>query len=127
MNPDCSETDLQRDRLHHLLRELPPSIPPKEVRKANYDVIIVGAGASGIGVGLMLTETFRVDKSRVLIIERGKDVGESFRRWPEEMKFISPSFNQQVRSDPIHFMNILLHKLFDLFLLKYNFHQPINQ
>mgnify|MGYP002001379148 FL=1 len=60
-----------------------------------YDVIIVGAGASGVGMGLMLTRVFNLDPKRVLIVERGEQAGESFRRWPKEMRFISPSFNNQ--------------------------------
>ena len=60
-----------------------------------YDVIIVGAGASGIGIGLMLTRMFNLDPNRVLLLERGNDIGESFLKWPKEMRFISPSFNQQ--------------------------------
>lgn len=60
-----------------------------------FDVIIVGAGAAGVGCALMLTTTFELPKSRVLLIERGETVGETFRRWPAEMRFISPSFNQQ--------------------------------
>ena len=48
------------------------------------DVVIVGAGASGIGLGIMLTRTFNLDPERVLIIDRG-EVGESFLRWPSEM------------------------------------------
>merc|ERR1740138_1292344 len=59
------------------------------------DVIIVGAGAAGVGCALMLTKTFGLDASRVLLIERGETVGETFRRWPKEMRFISPSFNMQ--------------------------------
>ena len=43
----------------------------------------------------MLTKTFGLDTSRVLLIERGEAVGDTFRRWPAEMHFISPSFNQQ--------------------------------
>lgn len=60
-----------------------------------FDVIIVGAGASGVGVALSLTKIFGLDPTRVLLVERGKAVGETFRRWPKEMRFISPSFNQQ--------------------------------
>lgn len=52
-------------------------------------------GASGIGMGLMLTKTFGLDTARVSIIERGNQVGHSFQMWPKEMRFISPSFNQQ--------------------------------
>jgi len=50
-------------------------------------VIIIGAGPSGIGVAAVLK------KMRIpfIILER-KDVGASFLGWPEEMRFISPSF-----------------------------------
>mmetsp|Transcript_54394 Transcript_54394/g.122995 ORF Transcript_54394/g.122995 Transcript_54394/m.122995 type:complete len:576 (+) Transcript_54394:151-1878(+) len=60
-----------------------------------FDVIVVGAGAAGVGVALMLTKVFGLDTERVLLLERGGAVGETFRRWPREMRFISPSFNQQ--------------------------------
>lgn len=63
--------------------------------KADYDVLIVGAGCSGVGTALMLTDMFGMEKERVVMIERGAEVGTSFRMWPKEMKFISPSFNQQ--------------------------------
>merc|ERR1719223_976709 len=43
----------------------------------------------------MLQNVFGLDPSRVLLLERGEAVGTSFRSWPEEMRFISPSFNQQ--------------------------------
>ena len=62
---------------------------------ADFDVIIVGAGAAGIGCALMLTNTFGLEPGRVLLLERGEAIGTSFRQWPEEMRFISPSFNQQ--------------------------------
>mmetsp|Transcript_25298 Transcript_25298/g.27137 ORF Transcript_25298/g.27137 Transcript_25298/m.27137 type:complete len:131 (+) Transcript_25298:307-699(+) len=82
-------------RAARLLKQLPPPKPPTFVAAATYDVVIVGAGAAGIGTALMLTDTFGLDKSRVCVMERGPAVGETFRRWPAEMKFISPSFNQQ--------------------------------
>ena len=66
-----------------------------ELAAAAHDVIIVGAGAAGVGCAMMLTKTFGLDPSRVLLIERGEGVGDTFRRWPAEMRFISPSFNQQ--------------------------------
>jgi len=53
------------------------------------DVIIVGAGAAGIGVGLVL-QALGMDNFK--LIERDQ-IGASFRRWPREMRFISPSFN----------------------------------
>eukprot|EP00746_Dinoflagellata_sp_MGD_P090843 gnl/MRDRNA2_/MRDRNA2_35912_c0_seq2.p1 gnl/MRDRNA2_/MRDRNA2_35912_c0~~gnl/MRDRNA2_/MRDRNA2_35912_c0_seq2.p1 ORF type:complete len:660 (+),score=110.09 gnl/MRDRNA2_/MRDRNA2_35912_c0_seq2:92-2071(+) len=59
------------------------------------DVVIVGAGASGIGVAVSLVDHFGISREQVCILERGAKVGETFRRWPKEMRFISPSFNQQ--------------------------------
>ncbi len=53
-----------------------------------HAVVVVGAGAAGIGVGVALR---RVGVPFV-ILERG-NVGESFKRWPAEMRFITPSFN----------------------------------
>jgi thioredoxin reductase len=69
-------------------------MPKPFAEETDYDVIIVGAGCAGIGTALMLTRNFGLDLSRVLLIEQGKNVGESFRQWPKEMRFISPSFNQ---------------------------------
>lgn len=54
----------------------------------SYDVIVVGAGAAGVGVGMALK---RVGVKSMTLLERAK-VGESFRRWPKEMRFITPSF-----------------------------------
>eukprot|EP00535_Pseudo-nitzschia_heimii_P008598 CAMPEP_0197176748 /NCGR_PEP_ID=MMETSP1423-20130617/2562_1 /TAXON_ID=476441 /ORGANISM="Pseudo-nitzschia heimii, Strain UNC1101" /LENGTH=575 /DNA_ID=CAMNT_0042626159 /DNA_START=255 /DNA_END=1982 /DNA_ORIENTATION=+ len=95
INPDCDATKDEMLKVSHLLREIPRGKPPKEVRGADFDVVVVGAGAAGIGTALMLTKTFGVNSNRVVIMERGDNVGETFRRWPEEMRFISPSFNQQ--------------------------------
>ena len=72
------------------LPQLRKDLPPPAL-----DVVVVGAGAAGVGTALMLTTTFGLDASRVLLVERGEEVGETFRRWPDEMRFISPSFNQQ--------------------------------
>ncbi|MCS6885731.1 MAG: NAD(P)-binding domain-containing protein [Acidobacteriota bacterium] len=51
------------------------------------DVIIVGAGAAGIGVGAILKQ-LGID---FVILERSQ-IGASFLSWPEEMRFITPSF-----------------------------------
>lgn len=55
------------------------------------DAVIVGAGAAGIGMGVALQQ-LDLDGSRFTILER-HNIGESFKRWPAEMRFISPSFN----------------------------------
>ncbi|MBC7818456.1 MAG: NAD(P)-binding domain-containing protein [Planctomycetaceae bacterium] len=49
--------------------------------------VIVGAGAAGIGVARALQEV----GVSALILER-HEIGGSFRRWPREMRFITPSF-----------------------------------
>ncbi|MYH42037.1 MAG: SidA/IucD/PvdA family monooxygenase [Chloroflexi bacterium] len=53
-----------------------------------HEVAIVGAGAAGLGCAAALKE-FGV--SDVVILDR-HEVGASFRRWPREMRFITPSF-----------------------------------
>ncbi|UOQ48792.1 NAD(P)-binding domain-containing protein [Gracilibacillus caseinilyticus] len=56
-----------------------------------YDIIVVGAGPSGIGVAALLQQ---MNCTSYLIIEK-EEVGASFQRWPEEMRFITPSFPAQ--------------------------------
>jgi putative flavoprotein involved in K+ transport len=53
-----------------------------------YDVVIVGAGAAGVGMGVALQE---LGIDHFTLLER-HEVGASFLRWPREMRFISPSF-----------------------------------
>jgi hypothetical protein len=60
----------------------------------DLDLLIIGAGASGVGCGVM-AGMFGVDPSKTLIVERGGAVGSTFDKWPAEMRFITPSFNQQ--------------------------------
>ncbi|MBY7142586.1 NAD(P)-binding domain-containing protein [Virgibacillus sp. NKC19-3] len=55
-----------------------------------YDVIIVGAGPSGIGVAAILKQM----NASFLVLEK-EEVGASFLHWPEEMRFITPSFPAQ--------------------------------
>ena len=54
-----------------------------------FDVVIVGAGAAGIGMAIELEKIFDL-KYCVLEADR---IGESFRRWPAQTRFISPSFH----------------------------------
>ena len=53
-----------------------------------FDVLVVGAGAAGIGMGAVLKD---LGLENFAILERYQ-IGESFRRWPQEMRFITPSF-----------------------------------
>eukprot|EP01047_Picozoa_sp_COSAG01_P027894 COSAG01_NODE_1857_length_9044_cov_24.006931_4_plen_1191_part_00 len=62
--------------------------------QADFDLLIVGAGASGVGCAVQ-AKLFGIEPSRTLILERGHCVGSSFNSWPAEMRFITPSFNQQ--------------------------------
>lgn len=52
------------------------------------DVVVVGAGPAGLGISAMLVD---LGIKRMAIFEKGK-VGESFNKWPEEMRLITPSF-----------------------------------
>lgn len=53
-----------------------------------FDVVIVGAGAAGIGMGVVLRE---LGMNNYAIFDR-HEVAASFLRWPKQMRFISPSF-----------------------------------
>jgi putative flavoprotein involved in K+ transport len=67
------------------------SIPDcRLVKKTNhrFEVVIVGAGAAGIGCGVVLRD---LGIENFVILERHQ-VGASFSRWAEEMRFITPSF-----------------------------------
>ena len=58
-------------------------------KRGNHEwpCVIVGAGAAGIGVARALQEV----GVEAVILER-LEIGGSFRRWPNEMRFITPSF-----------------------------------
>lgn len=53
-------------------------------------VAIVGAGAAGLGCAALLRE-MGLPRSRLQVLERDQ-IGATFRRWPAEMRFITPSF-----------------------------------
>ncbi|MEN0062343.1 MAG: NAD(P)/FAD-dependent oxidoreductase [Myxococcota bacterium] len=53
-----------------------------------HDVVVVGAGAAGIGVAVALVDAGVED---VVLLERYV-VGASFALWPKETRFITPSF-----------------------------------
>lgn len=53
-----------------------------------YDAIIVGGGAAGIGVAVALKDA---GVENFLVLER-HTVGASFNAWPEETRFLTPSF-----------------------------------
>lgn len=52
-------------------------------------VVIVGAGAAGVGIAVALAD-FKIPN--VLVLDR-HGVGASFDQWPAEMRLITPSFN----------------------------------
>jgi len=54
----------------------------------SFDVVIVGAGAAGIGFGVTLRH---LGIENFAILDRAA-VGASFLRWPREARFITPSF-----------------------------------
>ena len=73
-------------KVYELSRKLNPDCDfTKEemTAKADFDVLMVGVGAAGTGCALMLTKTFGVDKSRVVLMEQGEHVGQIFRNWDE--------------------------------------------
>ena len=59
----------------------------KEAR--SFDVVVVGAGAAGVGFGVTLRH---LGIENFAILDRA-GVGASFLRWPRQMRFITPSFN----------------------------------
>ncbi|WP_013630408.1 NAD(P)/FAD-dependent oxidoreductase [Rubinisphaera brasiliensis] len=53
-----------------------------------YDVVIVGGGAAGVGMGVALKHA---GVENFVILDR-HEIGATFDRWPEEMTFLTPSF-----------------------------------
>ena len=56
--------------------------------KNPLDVVIIGAGAAGLGVAIALMDA---EVQNLLVLERHY-VGASFDLWPKETRFITPSF-----------------------------------
>ena len=84
------ETD-ERDRSVDGGHETVPDERLVEVKQRSpgvHDVIVVGAGAAGVGVAVALKDAGVLD---CVVIERLR-VGASFALWPAETRFITPSF-----------------------------------
>ncbi|WP_078428613.1 NAD(P)/FAD-dependent oxidoreductase [Alkalihalobacterium alkalinitrilicum] len=59
------------------------------MKKENYyDVIIVGAGPAGVGIGALFIQ---MGLNNFVVLERDY-IGSSFKKWPEEMRLLTPSF-----------------------------------
>ena len=58
------------------------------MKRQAHDVIVVGGGAAGIGVAVALVDAGGEDQ---LVLERHR-VGASFTAWPDETRFLTPSF-----------------------------------
>lgn len=54
----------------------------------DYTIVIIGAGAAGIGFGAALRQ---FNLNDFLILEQGQ-IGDSFTKWPKTTRFITPSF-----------------------------------
>jgi putative flavoprotein involved in K+ transport len=53
----------------------------------NENVVIIGAGPAGIGLSII----FRKMRLKHIVLEK-ESIGASFKKWPKEMRMISPSF-----------------------------------
>lgn len=57
----------------------------------DFEVIIIGAGAAGIGMAMTLKCAY-MKTSKLLVLEQGPSIGTSFRQWHKHTRFISPSW-----------------------------------
>ena len=78
---ESAEIDKNQDEKH-----ASDNVPSNDNRL--YDTVIIGAGAAGIGMGISLVHA---GVESMLIVERDT-VGSSFAAWPDETRFITPSF-----------------------------------
>ena len=83
LDPSNEDVHKQMAHLDKMTDALPPPKAPPPNHDAPIDVLIIGAGASGVGVAITLTKVFGIDPSRVLLVEQGEAVGETFLRWPK--------------------------------------------
>ena len=65
-----------------------PEIRTLENGLEPYNTIVIGAGTAGVGVTIALQHAGVED---YLLVDRN-EVGSSFAAWPEETRFITPSF-----------------------------------
>ena len=63
-------------------------VQANHLESTEFDVTVVGAGAAGIGVAVVLND---LGIGSFAMLERD-EIGASFRGWPDEMRFITPSF-----------------------------------
>lgn len=75
---EVCNSDGQPETIGSQVRQLP----------ATVDVAIVGGGPAGLGTAIAMKDAGIDD---TIILEQGA-VGETFRKWPQEMRFVSPSF-----------------------------------
>lgn len=61
---------------------------PKYDEEPEFDVLVIGAGAAGIGAAIAL---IHAGIGNFAVVDRG-EVGASFAAWPAETRFITPSF-----------------------------------
>ncbi len=61
-------------------------MPAMKVKR--YDVVVIGGGAAGVGVGIAL---MHAGIENFIVLDR-YTVGSSFASWPAETRFITPSF-----------------------------------
>ena len=66
-----------------VIEEIIPLDPSQE-----YDTIVIGAGAAGIGAAIAL---MHAGVEKFFVVDR-ETVGASFAKWPAETRFITPSF-----------------------------------
>jgi len=91
-NPHCYQfqTNAQDDKVDHSSQSSSPLSPDDDCTQT-YEVVIIGAGAAGIGIAIALIAG-GMKRSNLLILER-HSVAYSFESWSPHTRFISPSFH----------------------------------